>query len=429
MIVDIPNKINIKNNCKYFNFFLFIYIFISRMNNKAYKFRLYPNKSQEDLLQKHFGHCRFIYNHFLAVKIKHYKETKKTITWVDLANQLPQLKIEFPWLSEVGSQSLQQSIRNLDNAYTAFFRSGTGFPKFKSKHKSRNSFIVPQTNNNIKLDYQSNRLIIPKFLKLKSKDNSIKCVLHRQISNDEVIKQATVSQDKDGKYYVSILVEANKSFPIKIERDRTKAIGIDFGVKTFLTLSNGDKIDNPKYLKQSQNKLAKHQNDLQSLDKNTTKHKSKKGQITKLYAKIARQRKDFLDKLSHKLTNDNQIGSIAIENLSIKDMQQKNYSPTNRIINDYSWAMFVNMLQYKSDWYGKNLIKIGRFEPSSKTCSNCGNVNHDLKLNNRMWKCIKCNVEHDRDINAAKNILDFAFPDTYFKKGRNCPIEAPMALA
>ena len=397
------------------------------MSNKAYKFRLYPNKSQADLLQKHFGHCRFIYNHFLSVKIKHYKETKKTITWIDLANQLPTLKNEFDWLSEVGSQSLQQSIRNLDNAYTAFFRSGTGFPKFKSKHKSRKSFIVPQTNNNIKLDYKSNRLTIPKFLNLKSKDNRIKCILHRQIPNDEIIKQATISQDKDGKYYVSILVEDNKPFPIKVERNRNNAIGIDFGVKTFLTLSNGKKIENPKYLKQSQDKLAKHQSDLELLDKDTTKYKSKQEQITKLYAKIARQRKDFLDKLSHKLTNDNQIGSITIEDLSIKDMQQNNYSPTNRIISDYAWGMFVNMLQYKSDWYGKNLLKIGRFEPSSKTCSTCGNVNHELKLDDREWKCIKCNSNHDRDVNAAYNILDFAFPDMYFKKGRNCPIETHMA--
>jgi putative transposase len=399
------------------------------VNNRAYKFRLYPNKFQEDLLQKHFGHCRFIYNHFLEVKIKHYKETKKTITWVDLANQLPQLKIQFPWLSEIGSQSLQQSIRNLDNAYTAFFRSGVGFPKFKNKHKSKKSFIVPQTNNNIKLDYQSNKLTIPKFLNQKSKDNRIKCVLHRQIPIDERIKQATISQDKDGKYYVSILVEVNKSFITKPDRNRNDAIGIDFGVKTFLTLSNGNKIDNPKYLKQSQDKLVKHQCDLELLNKNTTKYKSKREQITKLYAKIARQRKDFLDKLSHKLTNDNQIGSIAIEDLSIKDMQQKNYSSTNCIINDYAWGMFVNMLQYKSDWYGKNLIKIGRFEPSSKTCSKCGNVNHDLKLDNRQWKCIKCNIEHDRDINAANNILDFAFPDMYFKKGRNGPIETSTALA
>lgn len=400
------------------------------MNNKAYKYRLYPNKSQEDLLQKHFGHCRFIYNHFLGIKIKHYKETKKTITWIDLANQLPKLKQENLWLKEIGSQSLQQSIRNLDNAYTAFFRSGAGFPKFKSKHKSKKSFVVPMTNDNIKLDFKLNKLTIPKFQNFKFKDDRIKCVFHREIPSDEIIKQATISQDKDGKYYVSVLVEVNKELPIKPERNEKKAIAIDFGVKTFLTLNDGTKIENPQYLKQSQDKLKKHQQDLELItNKDSVKYKSKREQITRLHSKITKQRKDFLDKLSHKLTNDNQIESICIEDLSIKDMLDKNYSSTNIKINDNAWGMFVNMLTYKSDWYGKNLIKIGRFEPSSKTCSNCGNVNHNLKLEDRKWKCGECKTTHDRDINASKNILDFAFPDMYFKKGRNCPIEAPMALA
>lgn len=399
------------------------------MYNKAYKFRLCPNKSQRDLLQKHFGHCRFVYNYFLQFKIEHYKKTKKTITWIDLANQLPKLKEENLWLKEIGSQSLQQSIRNLDNAYTAFFRSGKGFPKFKSKHKSRKSFIVPQTNNNIKLNFNDNKLTIPKFQNLKLKDNRIKCIFHRQISKDETIKRATISQNKDGKYYVSILVEINKELPIKKEKSEHTAIGIDFGVKTFLTLSNGTKIENPKFFKQSSDKLTKHQQELEKLDKNTTKYKSKKEQITKLYGKISNQRKDFLNKLSYKLTNDNQIDTICIEDLSIKNMQTDNYKTTNRVISDYGWNMFVNMLQYKSDWYGKNLIKIGRFEPSSKTCNKCGFVNHDLKLDDRQWKCKKCKEKHDRDINAAKNILDFAFPKTFFLKGRNYPIETPMALA
>ena len=135
-------------------------------------------------------------------------------------------------------------------------------------------------------------------------------------------------------------------------------------------------------------------------------------QITKLHSKIARQRKDFLDKLSHKLTHDNQVNTICIEDLSIKRMQKDNYSPTNKLIGDYAWSKFVNMLQYKSDWYGKNFRKIGRFEPSSKTCSHCGYVNHSLTLNAREWTCPDCNEKHDRDVNAAKNILDFAFPKT-----------------
>lgn len=400
------------------------------MYNRAYKYRVYPNKSQEGLLQKHFGHCRYIYNYFLDVKIKHYKETKKTITWIDLANQLPKLKKENEWLSEIGSQSLQQSIRNLDNAYTAFFRSGKGFPKFKSKHKSKKSFIVPMTNENIKLDFESNKLTLPKFQNFKSNDNRLKCVFHRSISSDEIIKQVNVSQDKDGKYYVSILVEINKEFPIKKERNEKEAVGIDFGVKTFLTLNNGTKIENPQYLKNSQDKLKKHQQDLELITKkDSIKYKSKREQITKLYSKITKQRKDFLDKLSYKLTNDNQISSICIEDLSIKDMLEKNYSSTNLKISDNAWGIFVNMLEYKSDWYGKNLIKIGRFEPSSKMCSNCGEINYNLKLEDRNWECKECKSKHDRDINAANNILDFAFPDMYFKKGRNCPIEAPMALA
>jgi putative transposase len=389
------------------------------MHNKAYKLRLYPNKVQEELLQKHFGHCRFIYNHFLEVKIKHYKETKKTITWVDLANQLPKLKEELQWLHEIGSQSLQQSIINLDKAYTAFFRSGSGFPKFKSKHKSKNSFIVPITNNNIKIDYDKNKLTIPKF------KYGIKCEFHRQIPTDEKIKTATISQNRDGKYYVSILVEIDKELPTKPALDRNKAIGIDFGVKTFLTFNDGQKINNPKFLEKSLDKLKKHQQELELItDKKSIKYKSKRELITKLHSKIARQRKDFLDKLTYKVSHDNQVDTICIENLSIKDILEKNYSPMNLKVSDNAWGMFVNMLQYKSDWYGKNLRKIGRFEPSSKTCSECGHVNHDLKREDMGWKCKKCDCKHDRDINAAKNILDFSLPDTFFLKGRNYPIEA-----
>lgn len=384
---------------------------------------MYPNKEQETLLQKHFGHCRFVYNHFLEVKIKHYKETKKTITWVDLANQLPKLKEELEWLTEIGSHSLQQSILNLDRAYTAFFRSNAGFPKFKSKKYARKSFIVPITNGNIKVNYETQRLTIPKF------KGGIKCVFHREIPKDNVVKQAIVSQDRDGKYYVSVLVEVNKELPTKPEPKKNKAIGMDFGVRTFVTLNDGTKIENPKMLKQSSDKLSKHQQDLEKLEVDTTKRKSKQEQITKLHSKIARQRKDFLDKLSHKLTHDNQVNTICIEDLSIKNMQQDNYKATNNIISDLSWNKFVNMLQYKSDWYGKNFRKIGRFDPSSKMCNECGYINHDLKREDKEWKCPECNTNHDRDVNAATNILDFSFPKTEFVKGRNYPIEAPMALA
>ena len=398
------------------------------MYNRAYKYRLMPNKEQEVLLSKHFGHCRFVYNHFLQVKIDHYKSTKKTITWQDLATQLPQLKDEYEWLNEIGSQSLQQSILNLDRAYTAFFRSGAGFPKFKSKKYARKSFIVPITNSNIKLNYETKRLVIPKFRE------GIKCIFDRPAEG--TLKQAIVSQDRDGKYYVSILVEVNKDFPTKPEPKKSKAIGMDFGVKTFITLNDGTKIENPKVLKQSTDKMTKHQQDLEQLTKGSAAHISKQEQITKLHSKIARQRKDFLDKLSYKLTTKNKWDTIVCEDLSIKSIQQINFSPTNRVIGDLAWNKFVNMLQYKSDWYGKNFRKIGRFDPSSKMCSQCGYVNHSLTLDDREWKCPTCETQHDRDVNAAKNIVDFAFPKTTFNTGRNYPIEThnycggnPPALA
>ena len=184
------------------------------MYNRAYKYRLSPNKEQQELLQRHFGSCRFVYNHFLQIKIDHYKTTKKTITWQDLATQLPTLKEEYEWLSEIGSQSLQQSILNLDRAYTAFFRSGAGFPKFKSRKYARKSFIVPITNSNIKLNYETKRLVIPKFRE------GIKCIFDRPAEG--TLKQAIVSQDRDGKYYVSILVEVNKDFPTKPEPKKSK---------------------------------------------------------------------------------------------------------------------------------------------------------------------------------------------------------------
>ena len=309
---------------------------------------------------------------------------------------------------------MQQSILNLDHAYTNFFRSGKGFPKFKSKKKSKKSFTTPLTNGNIKIDIENKRLSIPKFTKLKKVDNRIKCIFHREIKGN--IKQCTISQDKDKKYYVSILTEIDEDFKQKPLVNRERSIGIDFGVKTFLTLSNGDKIDSPKYFKQTQDKLAKHQEEFSKLEKDSTKWRSKKEQITKLHTKIVRQRKDFLNKLSYKLTHDNQVDNICIEDLSIKDIQATSNKHMSRNINDLAWYMFTNMLEYKSNWYGKNLIKIGKFEPSSKTCSNCGYVNHNLTLNDRKWICPICNKELDRDINAAKNILDFAIPNMNFKR-------------
>ena len=183
-----------------------------------------------------------------------------------------------------------------------------------------------------------------------------------------------------------------------------------------MTFDDGTKVENPKFLKKSQEKIAKHQQDLAKLEKGTTRYKSKQEQITKLHAKVARQRKDFLDKLTSKMCNDSQVDTFCIEDLSIKDMQSENRHSMNRVIGDLAWNMFTSMLTYKAEQKGKNIIKIGRYVPSSKTCSNCGYVKHDLQLNDREWNCPECGHHHDRDINAAKNIKDFALPDMNFNK-------------
>ena len=386
------------------------------MYHKSYKFRLYPNKAQQAALQNHFGACRFVYNKFLELKIKAYKETKKNLTWVDLANELPKMKQQegTAWLKEVSSVALQQSVIHLDRAYTNFFKSGKGFPKFKSKKFSRKSYIICQTNGCIAVDYVSNRISLPKFQQRKSCDNRIKCIFSRQLEG--VIKQATISQDSDGRYYVSILCEIDKELPIKPKISRETARGMDFGVKTFLTFDNGTKVESPLFLKQSLDKLKKHQQELVTLDKDSTRYRSKKEQIARLHSKIARQRKDFLDKLTYKLTHDSQVDTICLEDLSMKEMQSQNGSPFNRKIGDLAWNTFVSMLTYKADWYGKNVVKIGRFEPSSKTCSKCGYVKHDLTLDDREWECPECHTHHDRDVNAALNIRDFAIPDVKFKR-------------
>ena len=383
--------------------------------NRAYKFRLYPNKSQQQVLQSHFGAVRFIYNYFLEKKIKVYKETKKTIAWNQLANEIPQMKKqeEYMWLKDVNSQALQQAVIHLDKAFLNFFRSGFGFPKFKSKHKSKKSFCFPLANN-LKIDYDANRISIPKFIKLKAKDNRLKCKFSRKVEG--VVKSATVSQDKDGRYYISILCEVDAQLPEKKPVLRETSRGIDFGVKTFLTFDDGTKIENPKFLKKSQEKLIRHQQDLAKIEKGTIKHKSKQEQITKLHSKIARQRKDFLDKLTSTMCNDSQVDTFCIEDLSIKDMQSENMHSMNRAIGDLAWNMFTRMLAYKAEWHGKNIVKIGRFEPSSKTCHECGYVKHDLQLNDREWTCPNCGHSHDRDVNAAKNIKDFALPNMNFNK-------------
>ena len=353
-----------------------------------------PTKAQQELINKHIGSCRFVYNLALETKQTAYAGNKVNLDCFDLIKQLPDLKKECVWLKEINAQSLQQSITHLDNAFTKFYKGQADFPKFKKK-SVKQSFNIPQ--NAI---IENNKLIIPKFKR------GIKIILHRTFKGN--IKQATISKTPTGKYFVSILVENNVANPIKTTIKSNCTIGIDLGIKSFLVTSDGQEFDNPKYLRSAQSKLKYIQSKYSKYKGKKTKHR-----LAILYEKVTNQRKDFLNKISIQLIKNHDC--IAIENLNINGMLQ-NHCLTQSI-SDVSWSTFVDMLKYKAEWYGKNILQIGRFEPSSKTCHVCGNINKELTLKDREWTCKICNTTHDRDINAAINIKNFALKN-YLCTGR-----------
>jgi len=353
---------------------------------KAFKYRLNPTATQAELINKHIGCARFVYNNALAFKQSEYAKDKTNHSCFALHKRLTNLKNEHEWLKEVNSQSLQQSITNLDKAYTAFFKAQNDFPKFKKKCKGKQSFNIPQSIN-----IDNDKLIIPKFKK------GIDIILHRPIKGD--IRQATISRTPTGKYFVSILCETNEAEKQPKQVNERTTIGLDLGIKSFLVASNGKEYDNPKYLKKSISRLKYQQRQFSKHKSNKRKHR-----LAILHEKVANQRKDFLHKVSTELIRENQ--SIALENLNISGML-KNHCLAGSI-SDVSWGMFVTMLEYKAGWNGVNILRIGRFEPSSKTCSHCGYINKELTLKYRKWTCPKCNSVLDRDINASINIKNFA---------------------
>jgi len=352
---------------------------------KAHKYRILPTNSQKELIHKHIGSVRFIYNLALETKTTAYLSNKTILSRYDLQKQVVDLKKECVWLKEVNSQSLQVALLNLDAAYSKFFK-GAGFPKFKKKLNG-GSFSIPQ--NVLVVD--NNKLVIPKF------KEGIDIVLHREIRG--TIKSATISVTATGKYFVSILIDTNTEIPIKAPITESTTIGIDLGIKNFAITSDGKVFENPKNLRKAQSKLK-------YLQRKYSKNKGKrtKQRLALLHEKVVNKRKDFLHKVSTKLICENQ--TIAIEDLAVKNMM-KNHNLAQSI-SDVSWSTFVTMLEYKADWYGKNILRIGRFAPSSKTCSCCGYINKELKLKDRSWTCPKCSSVLDRDVNASINIKSFA---------------------
>ena len=352
---------------------------------KAHKYRILPTNSQKELIHKHIGSVRFLYNLALETKTTAYLSNKTILSRYDLQKQVVDLKKECVWLKEVNSQSLQMALLNLDAAYSKFFK-GAGFPKFKKK-SNVGSFSIPQ--NVLVVD--DNKLVIPKF------KEGIDIVLHREIKG--IIKSATISVTATGKYFVSILIDTNTEIPIKAPITESTTIGIDLGIKNFAITSDGEVFENPKNLRKTQSKLK-------YLQRKYSKNKGKrtKQRLALLHEKVVNKRKDFLHKVSTKLIRENQ--TIAIEDLAVKNMM-KNHNLA-QAISDVSWSTFVTMLEYKADWYGKNILRIGRFAPSSKTCSCCGYINKELTLKDRSWTCPKCSSVLDRDVNASINIKSFA---------------------
>jgi len=352
----------------------------------TYKFRLKPTKDQEVLLNKHFGSVRYAYNYFLNQRKEEYLNNKKSITYNQQSKILTQLKTgeETEWLKEVNSQSLQYSLKCLDQAYQNFFNKRTQFPKFKSR-KSRNSFTCPQF-----VSYDKNKIIIPKFRE------GIKMIMEREIKGK--IKKATLSKTPTGKYFVSILTEKEYTPSVKTNQ----SVGIDLGIKDFLVLSNGTKIKNHRFLKHYERELKLNQQHLSRKIKGSSRYEKQRIKVAKIHEKITNSRMDLIHKITLNLVN--QFDTIYLEDLNVKRMM-KNHK-LSKSIGDVSWGKFIDVLTYKSEWNDKEIIHIDRFFPSSKTCSKCGWINNSLTLRDRTWTCKECGEIHDRDLNAAINIIN-----------------------
>jgi len=350
----------------------------------AHKVRIYPTKKQAEILNRTFGICRFVYNRSLARKIEEYTDNKVSLSAYDLIKEITPLKVELPWLCGVSIDALQQSVLDLDKAYKNFFKSGKGFPKFKSKRTARLSFRIPKAGK-----VTSYALRIPKVGMVRYRDSGYDLT-------DYPIRNMTISKTPSGKYFVSILVER------KVCRTHGDAkLGIDLGIKSFAVCSDGSEYKLPESFKNIEQCIVKKQRTLSQKQKGSRRYEKQRILLAKEYERLSSMRSDFLHKLSNKVVGENQ--TVCVEDLNVKGMLKNR--KLARSIQRSAWSMFVTQLEYKMIQSNGFFVQIDRWYPSSKTCSVCGYINTSLTLSDRIWICPECDSSLERDVNAAVNIL------------------------
>ena len=362
------------------------------MANRAFEFRIYPNRAQKELLAKTFGCVRLVYNHYLDRKKQLWEESKQSMSYNACAKDLTSLKKEKEFLKEVDSIALQQSLRHLDTAYSNFFkRKDNGYPRFKSKRRGKQSYTTMNVNHNIRIE--KGRIRLPKLGEVKIRQ-------HREIPEEWTLKSVTVKRVPSGKYYVSILFEYESQI---CEREINNVLGLDFSMSELYVTSEGERCGYPKYFRQAEQRLARAQRRLTKMQKGSANYLKQKVKVAKIHEKIANQRKDFLQKRSHQIAET--YDAVSIEDLNMQGMSKALHF--GKSVHDDGWWMFTRMLEYKLAHPGGKLVKIDRWYPSSQMCSGCGHIVPEVKdLGVRVWFCDWCLEYHERDENAATNIRD-----------------------